>query len=318
MSVLISGGTTPLGLAIARQVLAQDEGPVLLVGVEEPSAVASRIPAGAEYHCVDLTRPRRVRRLLFGPCSALGVESVLHLAFHRSPKLGGHHARRLNVDSARLMLRLAEEHPSINRFVLRSASSVYLDRSEQPDVLREDQPLNLHPSAPQWLRDRVEVDVTVCARMGLSPVHVVVLRCSEILTARMGSQLYDYLSSRVCLRPAGFDPMLNVLSLDDATRAFVLALRTDAQGVFNVPGADTLSLRHLIHLWGRTELPVPGPLVGPLYQARSLRRQRGFDYAANKRRFHFNGVIDGERAHKELGYQPKHPLSWPGQAARGA
>ncbi len=312
MSVLISGGTTPLGLAIARRLLDRDGGGVVLVGVEPEHAVRDRLPSGAIYHQADLTRPRRVRRLLFGPCSDLDITAVAHLAFHRSPKLDGRRAHRLNVDSARLMLRLAEEHPSIRAFVLRSASQVYLDRSEQPDLLREDQPLNLDPESPQWLRDRVEVDVSVCARMGMSPVRIAVLRCSEILTARMGSQLWDYLDSRVCVRPAGFDPMLNVLSLDDAAEAFVRALDTEAQGVFNIPGADTLSLRHLIHLWGRAELPVPGPLVGPLYRVRGrVRRNRGFDYAANRRRFHFNGVIDGTRAHKELGYRPQHPLTWP-------
>ena len=39
------------------------------------------------------------------------------------------------------------------------------------------------------------------------------------LVAQSGSQLHDYLQSRVCLRPMGFDPMLNVLSVDDAVRA---------------------------------------------------------------------------------------------------
>jgi len=311
VSVLISGGTIPLGLEIARLLLERGRGPVLLIGVESPEAVAAKVPEGAIYHRVDLTRPRRVRRLLFGPCTEIGVQALVHLAFHRSPKLAGQRAHRLNVDSARLMLRLAEDHPSIQRFVLRSASQVYLDRSEQPDVLREDQPLNLDADVPQWMRDRVEVDVTVCSRMGLSPVHVSVLRCSEILAPDMGSQLYDYLSSRICVRPIGFDPMLNVLSLRDAAEAFMRALDCEAQGAFNIPGADTLSLRHLIHLWGRAELAIPGPLVGPVYRARALARGRGFDYAANRRRFHFNGVIDGERARRLMGYVPQHPLTWP-------
>ena len=311
MNVLISGGTTPLGLRIAERLVGK--GAVLLVGREDPDTV--EVPEGARYLQVDLTRPRRVRRLLFGPCQEHAIKTVVHLAFHRAPGRTGQRAHRLNVDAARLMLRLAEEHPYIERFVLRSSSSVYVDRSEQPDVLREDQPLNLDPTAPQWMRDRVEVDVTVCGRMGLSPVHVNVLRCSEILAPRMGSQLYDYLSSRVCVRPLGFDPVLNVLSLDDAARAFELALSCPEEGVLNVPGADTLTLSRLIQLWGRTELPVPGPLVGPLYRARAVTRGRSFDYRSNKRRFHFNGVLDGERARRLMGYEPNAPIVWPTQGS---
>ena len=272
------------------------------------------MPEGVRYFQVDLTRPRRVRRLLFGPCRALAIESVIHLAFHRDPG-GGERAHRLHVDGTRLMLRLAEEHPSIHRFLHRSSSSVYANRSDAPDVLREDQPVNLDPQAPQWVRDRVEADVTVCARMGLSALHINVLRCAEILAPDMGSQLHDYLGSRVCLRPAGFDPMVEVLSLDDAARAFVLALDCPVPGIINIPGADALPLSVVIRRWGRADIPTPGPLLGPLYGMRARVKSTRFRYDLNQARFHFNGVLDGARADRLLAYRPEAPIRWPGAAA---
>jgi UDP-glucose 4-epimerase len=309
--VLISGVTQPLGAAVARRVLEGGGGPVLGVGVEPHERAADLLPAGVTYLRVDLTHTRRVRRLLNGPCRDLGITSVLHLASRRNATETGRKVHRLNVDVTRLMLRLAEEHPTIERFVHRSTSAVYHCRGREPDVMREDQPLDLDPAAPQWVRDRVEADVTVCARMGLAPIRVLVLRCAEILAADMGSQLYDYLGSRVCLRPIGFDPLVELLSVADAARACELALRSDAQGAFNIGGADVLPLSRVIRNWGRDDVPLPGPLLGPLYRARAALRRTDFRYDLNKWRLHFNGVLDGTRAREVFGYRPEHPIVWP-------
>jgi UDP-glucose 4-epimerase len=156
--------------------------------------------------------------------------------------------------------------------------------------------------------------------MGLAPLSIQVLRCSEILAPGVGSQLYDYLSSAVCLRPLGFDPMLNLLTIEDAARAMMLALDSDAQGIFNVPGADTLPLSRVIAHWGRHELAVPGPLLAPLYRLRASTLGLEFRYDMNHRRFHFSSVLDGRRARETLGYVPKHPIEWPAgtQLARPA
>jgi UDP-glucose 4-epimerase len=138
-----------------------------------------------------------------------------------------------------------------------------------------------------------------------------VLRCAELLAPESGSQLHDYLQGLLCLRPFGFDPILNLLSLDDAARAFALALQCPEQGVFNIPGADTLPLSQAIARWGRSEVPVPGPLLGPLYSLRRAVGRTDFRYDLNQSRFHLNATLDGTRAEAVMGYVPKHPLSWP-------
>lgn len=309
--VLISGATTPLGRRVVDAVRSAGIGPVLAIGVEDEELASASLPQGVRYLQVDLTRPRFVRRLLFGPVRDMRIDTIVHLAAHRDASDEGSGVHRLNVEATRLMLRLAENHPTVKRFVHRSSAHVYANRTDQSDILREDSPLNLSPEAPQWVRDRVEADVTVCGRMGLTDLQVQVLRCAEILAPDMGSQLHDYLSSRFCLRPLGYDPMLEVLSLGDAAEAFRLALASDAEGVFNIPGSDVLSLSHAIALWGRTEVSVPGALLGPVYAARQAWRGGLFRYDLNRWRFHFNAVLDGARARDVLGYVPSHPIDWP-------
>ena len=174
----------------------------------------------------------------------------------------------------------------------------------------EEDPLNLSPDAPQWVRDRVEADLAVCTRTGLSELQIAVLRCAECLAPGIGSQLYDYLQSRVCFVPAGFDPMFNLISLDDLSRTLGLALGSDAIGIFTIPGADSLPLSEIVRKGGRIPVPVPGPLLEPLYRWRRDTVGGDFRYDANRLRFHFNAVLDGRRAKELLGYEPEAPIDW--------
>ncbi|MCB9674359.1 MAG: NAD-dependent epimerase/dehydratase family protein [Alphaproteobacteria bacterium] len=303
--VLVTGATQPLGRRVVEELKARSLGPILAVGIDPEGGFDPDV----RYERVDLTRSRALKQLLYGPVAEMGLSTVVHLAFHRAP--GHPRAHRLHVEATRSLLRLAETHVSLRRFVHRSTVEVYASRVDRPDILREDNPLELSPKAPPWVRQRVEADLTVCTRMGMSDRQVMVLRCAEIFAPEMGSQLWDYLSSRFCFRPVGFDPILNLLSLDDAARAFALAAAADAHGVFNIPGRDTLPLVWAIRKWGRDGIGVPGPLMGPLYQLRRAVKHTEFRYALNAWRFHFNGVLDGTRARDVLGYVPTVGIAWP-------
>lgn len=309
---MLTGATTPLGIRTAETLLADpDIGHVLAVGLEKEATGLPTDNARLTYQRVDLTRARQIRQLLYGPVKDLGLDAIIHSALHRRATDTGRKVYRLNVDSTRAMLRMAEPHPTLKRFVYRSFFEVYRIEGDQPDVLREDVPLNLSPGAPQWIRDRVEGDVTAATAMGLSDLKIAILRCAEILAPDSGSQLHDYLQSQVCFRPLGYDPMLNLLTIDDAVRALHAALKSDAQGAFNIPGYDTLPLTAAVRLWGRTPVPVPGPLMGPLYRLRVRALGTDFRYDLNQWRFHFSGVPDGDRARRVLGYEPQNGIQWP-------
>jgi UDP-glucose 4-epimerase len=312
MNVLVTGATTPLGRAVVDRLLAAREvGHVLAVGAEHWGPGLPSDGARFHYEQIDLTRPRSVHNLLYGPARSCGIDTVLHGVLHRAVGDRGERIHAINVDATRLLVQACAHHPQIRRFVLRSGGEVYAPRPDEPNLLDEDHPLAFDTAAPQWLRDRVEADLATCAQIGSSGLAIAVLRCAEILAPGTGSQLWDYLGSRVCLRPLGFDPMINVLSVDDALDALARALASDARGVFNIPGFDTLPLSGLIALAGRLDVPVPGPLLAPLYRLRTRTVGFEFRYDLNARRFHTGGILDGARARTALGYQPRHPIGRP-------
>ncbi len=308
--VLLTGATTPFGRALA-QALVDDEGfgPILAAGIEEGAPGLPTHPR-LIYRRVDLTRSRDIQGLLGGPARELGIEAVIHGAWHRKAIDAGPRIRRLNVESTRELLRLAEEHPTIRHFVLRSYADIYRIDSDEAVLLGEEHPLRLSAEMPQILRDRLEADVTACMRMGMSRLSISVLRFAEIVAPGVGSQLFDYLSSRVCFRPLGFDPMLCLLSVGDAVRATMAALRARASGIFNIPGKDILPLSRAVALARRACVPVPGPLLSPLYGLRARAMHTDFRYDMNHFRFHLSGVVDGRRAAEVLGFAPEIALDW--------
>jgi nucleoside-diphosphate-sugar epimerase len=234
------------------------------------------------------------------PTQLRRARSLHDLIFsHRSLEAVVHDARDPEV--TRTLLLACERHHNIRRVVIRSTADVYESSANQPHILDEDAPLDF---------TRASADLVACSY--LSRMSIAVLRCAEVLAP--GGQLWDYLQSRVCLRPLGFDPMINVLSVEDHVRAHMLALRSDARGVFNIPGADTLPLSEMIASAGRIEIPLPGPLLAPAYQLRTRLVGFEFRYDQNMRRFHFGGILDGSRARRLLGYG----ASARGVAARNA
>lgn len=309
--VMLLGAATPIGVALTHELLAQGIGHVLAVDPPDLEAPRPTLSSPALTRVeADLTRSRARRLLLFGPAREHAVDTIVDLAMHRSARATGARAHALNVESTRELLMLCERHPTISNYVLRSFAEVYEHNPHRPTVMIEDHPLDLR-APTQWRRDRVEADLVACTRIGVSRLRIAVLRTAECLAPETGSQLFDYLQSRVCLRPLGFDPILNVATLGDLARALSLAVVRCAHGIYNVPGADTLPLSRIIRLWGRAEIPLPPLLLEPLYTLRAALTGRDFSYRINRERLRFGGVLDGTRALHDLGYRPEHPVAWP-------
>lgn len=314
MSVLVTGVATPVGLALVDRLLSDARVRRVIAASHLPAAEAlgGREHDRLSYVEVDLTRTRKVHDLLFGAARDQGVEVIVHLAQHRRVRFSGRLARKLNVESLRSILDLSDRHPTIRRVVVKSYAEIYRLSLELPVLITEDHPLNLSPSAPQWVRDRVEADLTACTRMGLSDAEIVVLRCAETLAPNTGSQLYDLLDAPVAFRPLGYDPMVNVATIEDVVAAMLKATFGSGEGVFNIPGYDTLPLAEAIRRWGTVQIPAPGSVISPLYNLRHRVLGTDFSYGMNRRRMHYGLVLDGTRARERLGYVPEHPVEWPG------
>jgi UDP-glucose 4-epimerase len=309
--VMIVGAKNPLGEQLIRDLLEDPNVAHVLAVDRNTDNHAVEQQEKLSYASYDLTNATGVHGLLFGPALEQKIDIIVHLATSRDAYGTGETLHAQNVTLLRGLLAAAPRHPTIKRLVLRSFSEVYSVSMRLPTLIREDHPLNLSANAPQYIRDRVEADLTATSLIGNMDLEIAILRCAEALGPGTGSQLYDYLNAPVALRPAGFDPMLNVATIKDLSTALHLAAHSTACGVFNIPGFDTLPLSLTIKKWGTPGLALPELLVKPLYKARHRLMGSQFRYGLNRKRMHYGVVLDGKRAKELLNYTPSHPVGWP-------
>jgi len=310
-NVLITGASSPIGEQLVLRLLEDSRVGQVLAAADPDNPLTLAERPRLTRVTVDFRKQRRLHNLLFGPAKELNINVIVHAAQSDSAVKEGASVHAHNVDSLRSIIDFAERHPSIKRLIIRSTGEVYQVQRDLPALISEEHPLNMSAGAPQWVRDRVEADFSACARMGLSKLSIVVLRMAEVLAPGCGSQMFDYLQSPICLRPIGFDPMLNFLTIEDAAAAFQKSIHSQAQGVFNIPGADSLPLSETISRWGRFSIPLTEGAIFKIYRFRRRFRGAQFRYGMNRRRFHYSGVLDGGRASSILRYVPSSPINWP-------
>ena len=192
MRVIVTGASAPLGAAIIEGLLASSD--VELVLAVDGRADGARRDPRVLHRVVDLTHPREVHDLIHGDGREHAIDAIVHTAQHRAAHDGGRRVHAQNVEAVRALLLACEHHPTIHRFVQRSFGEVYAQHHATTTLIDEDAPLEFEPAVPQWLRDRVEADLTTCAHQG-GHLQIAVLRCAELLAPETGSQLWDYLSS---------------------------------------------------------------------------------------------------------------------------
>lgn len=299
--VLVTCASAPAGVDLCRALALRM--PVLACSPEPATAMARLAESGVRYLQLDLSHSRNRRALLFGPALDAHVEAVVH-----APACDGRRPHAA-ADTLRELLHLCDRHPTIRRFVYIGTADVYRTGPGDPALIDEEHPLETDPTAPSSVRDLVEADQAACAHIATSRLRVTVLRCAELFAPGAEGPLQRWLRSEPCLRPLGFDPMVNLIGAEDLVRAVTLALRAQLAGVFNVAGADTLPITALAAKAGRRCVPLPGWLVSAAYRVRAVAGP-SFDYQTNRTRFHFGSVLCGRAALAAFGYQPRTPLRW--------
>jgi UDP-glucose 4-epimerase len=96
-------------------------------------------------------------------------------------------------------------------------------------------------------------------------VRTCVLRPVNVLGYFVHSMIGEYLRQRRVPTIMGFDPMMQFIHEEDVSEAIALALEHGLQGVFNVTGPGGVPLRTAIHAVGGRAIPLPEPVVRPLF-----------------------------------------------------
>lgn len=308
-NVLITGVTSTAGRLLAQQLYYdKDIGKIIGVAKEEkPYYFSEYDPSRFIYIPCDILKYRELTNLFLSKTFRdARVNTVVHLAFVNRPGRYGEDTHTLNVEGTKNLIDKCIETKKIKKFIFKSSIVVYKLTGNSPVILDENADLNFDPDADPWIKDRVDADMICKSRMDNPWMKIVILRFTNIIGRNITSQLNIFFDSRPCLKPLGYNPMINLIHSRDVVNAIQLAIHRDVKGVFNIGGKENAPLLTFARLAKKRVYSLPEPLLEPLNWILRKLRITDYYYPVDADSLKYSAVVDMTKAKKELGYEPKN------------
>jgi UDP-glucose 4-epimerase len=294
--VIVTGIAGRLGRIVARRL--HHDVDWQIVGLDRRPMPGR--PKDIEHHQVDL-RSKKARDLF----RAGDVDALIHLGVMHDPRARPAELYSWNITGTTKLLEYCQAY-RVPKVVLLSSANVYGPRPDNPQFLTEDAPLLAAQRFPQ-MRDLVEIDHLVSTFLWRAQgVETVILRPVHIV-GPVHNAPSNYL--RIERPPVllGFDPMVQLIHVQDVAAAIALALTPGRRGIYNLVGPGEVPLSVVLAELGREPLAIPHPFAKPIL---SLAFRFGLSSfpVAELDFIRYVCMVDGRRATAELGFRPQFGL----------
>ncbi len=317
--VLLTHADQPLGRRVAKTLFHDPQVEALLaIGDGPPPRAFDRFVTDEsgrfDYRRAELARHRSVSDLFHSTeLRDHAIDTVVHVPRHgpapdrEVPMVAGLSVR---TAEARLVLQHALELRSVKSLVALGSAFVYRPPEGNANRLDERSELDLDPEVPPEFRAWIDCDMLFHGEVGAERLRVVMLRVPTVVADGGFVYLNPHLGGRAFPRPrpAGFDPMCQLVADKDVARAVRLAVHATRAGIYNVAGSECVPLSVLARWTRRPTLPVPGPLMGLAGAVLGLLGAERVRAALDGERLRYGFTLDGRRAEHELGYAPAYRI----------
>lgn len=294
-TVVITGIGGRLGLALARRLHRR----WAVIGVDRrPIDV---LAPDIEFHQVDIRRRQaedvfRTRR----------VDALIHLNIMHDPRKSTRESYDFNVRGTQKLLDLCQQH-NVSKVIVLSSANVYGPSPTNNQFLTEEAPLM---GSQTWgeLGALIALDMFAGSFFWRHPeIETVILRPANIV-GDVRNAISHYLRQDRIPTLLGYDPMIQLVHVEDVVQAIERSLRPGHRGIYNIAGPGALPLSRLIDELGKPRLVLPEPLARPLYKALWRARLSSFP-VAELDHIKYICMIDDTRARQELGYNPEKTMA---------
>lgn len=294
-AVVVTGISGNLGRTLAKLLHKQER----IIGIDRRPFPGK--PKDIELHQLDLRKRKAEDVFRRG-----NIEAVIHMGIMHDPRMSAEEHHSFNVVGTTRILEYCARY-NVKKVVVLSSANVYGPSPDNSNFLTEDAPL-MASSRFSEVRDLIEVDMLAHGFFWRHPqTQTVILRPVHIVGPSIKNAPSNYLRLQTPWTVAGFDPMVQLIQVEDAARAMIEALRPEARGVYNVTGQGEVPLSAIFRELGRTPVPIPSPVIRPLL--RTLFRYRLASFPPPEiDHIQFLCMVDGSRWVKELGWKPKYSM----------
>jgi UDP-glucose 4-epimerase len=292
--IVLTGIAGNFGRAVARRLHRYHD----LIGVDRRPV--RHMPKDIDIEHVDIRR-RRVEDIF----RRQRLDAVIHLHIMHDPRTHQEEHHDFNIVGTQKLFDLCAEH-DVPKIIVLSSANVYGPHPHNDQFLTEDSPL-LGGQRFGAIRDLIALDMFCSTFFWRHPeIETIILRPVHIV-GRVANAPSRYLRMERPITLMGFDPMVQIIHVEDVVSAIQRALTPGIRGVFNVAGPSPVPLSFLFEYLDRQPRPVPEPIARSMLRAAwSLKLS---DWPVPElEHIKYVCMVDDSRARRELGFQHEHSL----------
>lgn len=294
-AVVVTGISGNLGRTLAKFLHKTER----IIGIDRRPFLGK--PKDVEMHQLDL-RKKKAEDVF----RKNEVKAVIHMGIMHDPRMSEEEHHSFNVVGTTRILDCAAKY-GVKKVVVLSSANVYGPSPDNSNFLTEDAPL-MAASRFSGVRDLIEVDMLAHGFFWRHPdVETVILRPVHIVGPTIKNAPSTYLRLKRPWVLAGFDPMIQLIHVEDVAQAMIEALRSKPKGVYNVVGPGEVPLSAVFRELGSSPVPVPHPIARPLLNVLFKYRIANFP-PPELDHIQFLCAVDGSRWVKEVGWKPRYSM----------
>ena len=234
------------------------------------------------------------------------VSSVIHMGIMHDPRMNEEEHHSFNVVGTTRLLEYCVKH-NVKKVVVLSSANVYGPSPDNSNFLTEEAPL-MAASRFSGVRDLIEVDMMTHGFFWRHPqIETVILRPVHIVGPTIRNAPSNYLRLERPWMVAGFDPMIQLIHVEDVCRALETALTPNLRGVYNVVGPGQVPLSAILGELGRKDVAIPEPVARAALTLLFRYRLAGFP-PPELDHIQFLCAVDGSAWEKATGWKPKYSM----------
>lgn len=298
-SIAITGTSTGIGRRLVAELA---EAPyvtrVVVLDTVHPGVTGAKV----SFYSLDLTQPAVDARLA-EILEAERIDTFVHLSPLEGPIHATAWAHELERSGTMQVLHACHKR-GVAKLVALSSALVYGPHRDNPNFLREEQPLRgLHGA--HYVADQLDVDAQIEKWREAHPDSVVtILRTAFVLGPKTHNYVRNFLSRTLVPCVLGHDPLVQFVHENDALAALMLAVERDVTGAFNIASDGLLRLSTAIRLAGGLPVPIPyatlRSLASVLWALQLCEAPAAFVALLR-----YLCVLDTARARRELGFRSR-------------
>jgi len=234
------------------------------------------------------------------------LDAVVHMNIIHDPRTDQRKHHEFNLWGTQKIANLCAQH-DVPKLIVLSSADVYGASPTNDQFITEDAPL-MGGQRFGGMRDLISMDMACNSFFWRHPeLETVLLRPVHII-GKVNNASSTYFRMKRPVMLLGFDPMIQLVHVEDLVTAIERALTPGIRGIFNIAGPPPVPLSYAIARAGRRPLVLPEPVArGMMRAAWSLQLS---DWPAPELDYvKYICMVDDSLARAELGYAHQHDLS---------